>query len=78
MVMFRHHLADSAVWIRRNFNLSFKFNLHDILVMSVLQHRKVPLNVRRYSVLTFMVYFATLSVFKPLLCRQIIKMARII
>jgi hypothetical protein len=78
VVMFRHHLAGSAVGVRRDFNMNFEFNYHDILLMSVLQHRQVPLNVRTYSVLVFTVYFATLSVFKPFLCRQIINMACII
>jgi hypothetical protein len=61
-VMFRHQLARKAVWIRADFKLSFEFNFHHILLPTAFHHRKVPLNVRRYSVVVFMVYFATLSV----------------
>jgi hypothetical protein len=49
-----------------------------IIIVFVLHHRKVPLNVRIYPVLMFMVYFATLSVFNVLACSQIIKTAFII
>jgi len=61
-VMFRHHLARNAVWVRADFKLSFEFNFHYILLARALHHRKVSLNVRRYSVVVFMVYIATLPV----------------
>jgi hypothetical protein len=61
-VMFRNHLARNAVWIRADFKLGFEFNFHYILLPRVLHHRKVPINVRRYYVVVFMVYFSTLPV----------------
>jgi len=34
-VMFRHHLARNAVWIRGDFKLSFEFNFHYIIIVVV-------------------------------------------
>jgi hypothetical protein len=62
VVMFRHHLARNAVWIRADFKLIFEFNFHYISLPTVLHHRKVSLNVKTCSVVVFMVYFATLPV----------------
>jgi hypothetical protein len=55
------HLARNADWIRRDFKLSFGFNFHYILLLSVLHHNEAPLNVSRYSVVKFMVDITTLS-----------------
>ena len=77
-VMFRHHLARNAVWIRGNFKLTLELNCHCMSLLMVWQQRKVPLNVRTYSVVMFMVYCATLPAFNLLSCRQTINIARII
>jgi hypothetical protein len=61
-VMLSHHLVRNAVWIRADFKLSFEFSFLYILLPRASHHRKVPLNVRRYSVVVNMVYFATLPV----------------
>jgi hypothetical protein len=57
MVTFRYHLVRSTVWIRVDFKLSFEVHFHYILLLSVLHKKEEPLNVKRYSVVKFMVYF---------------------
>jgi hypothetical protein len=78
MVMFRHHLARNAVWIRADFKLTLELNCHCMSLLMVWQHRKVPLNVRTYSVVMFMVYCATLPAFNVLSCIQTINIACVI
>ena len=46
----------NAVWIHENFKFNLVFNLHCILILSGLHDKKVSLNVRKYSVVMFVVY----------------------
>lgn len=78
MAKFRHLLARNAVWIRADFKLTLELNCHCMSLLMVWQHRKVPLNVRTYSVVMFMVYCATLPAFNVLSCKQTISIACII
>jgi hypothetical protein len=50
---------------RRGFQIGFRIQLpfELYIIIEVWHPRKLPLNVRRYSVVMFMVHFATLSVF---------------
>ena len=50
---------------RRGFQIEFRIQIPFELYIKneVLYLRKLPLNVRRYSVVMFMAHFATLSVF---------------
>jgi hypothetical protein len=60
----------------RTFQTEFRLQLPLYIVIECCTSPKSANSVRRYSVALFMVYFATLSVFNELSCRQIIKMSR--